>query len=121
MDQEAKAFAMFDDGAKTNAVATALFKGNWGKAKKAKTAWDARQGGATAIEKPDAEAQGEEDGPRVWEVGLQVPEALIGAAIAGIPPEEIVAAVAAMEDGFKSDLFKVVMQRRIDAMLAGMD
>jgi hypothetical protein len=64
-----QAFAMFDRGDRVNTVAKALYKGNWGAAKKVKAAWDAARGGATS--KPEADTS-EADG-QDWEVAVTVP------------------------------------------------
>lgn len=110
-DVNAKAAEMFAAGKSVNAVATALFKGAWGTAKKLHDAWKAgdinaaavdrrkARGGkraVAAVEEVETEAETDEDGaplPDVWDLTVNVPREKVPVLFASFTPGEQATAV----------------------------
>lgn len=98
---ETKARALFAQGMSVNAVAGALFKGHWARAKQVK---DAMDGGAPAPKKKPPKKD-EEEGVPIFEVRLEVPTARLDDIFAEFTPQE------------KADAIAGVLQARMDAVL----
>lgn len=103
---EARAFAMFAEGATVNQVAEKLCNRYWAKAKKLRSAYDAQQGRATPVaaepKKKRAAAEPEQD----WD--LQVTATVLQL-------EAIWAGASAAE---KASAIQCVLQGRVDATTA---
>jgi hypothetical protein len=120
-DLKMRAAEMFAAGKSVNAVATALFKRDWARAKKLHVAWLAEQGGgaepAAAPKKRRGRPKKEDPCrgcaptdypvPEVWDVTLEVPSAKVDLVFAQFTPQEKASAVA------------MVLQERFAVLLEG--